>query len=653
MALRKFLFQSSEGYTEEQATADSLNLGALTMGGAIAMGTNKITGLGAATTANDALAYGQSGALLAGLALSGGNLDLSGLQKVVNSTAPTAATDLVTKAYVDTLVVTGGQIKEAIFDTNQLSSAQGIAAAGSLYFLAQPVVGDTVVFKNTTLTRTYTFVANIGAEAVETDVSIESSALTALQRLVVRIMADTGNTQWNIYDLNNSERITPSAPSGHVTAVVDRTSGAGVSSSRIYGTFTTANDAKVVEFASGAGPTTDLDYTRTAAVTMATVDPGAGRFGFRRQASALVDGEIHFELHLNNMWAWNSDTQTWNVFASAGSGPDATSGPGGGTKGKITVDEDFALFVVAGVLKMALLSTGGLQFNAGSPKTLGIKNNTTGGLTTDASGEKILLDGASLATGASGAKVNFDTTRGLNADGSGLYLALATNPGLEFNGTTGLQTKIFSTGGLQRDTNGLSIKNDPAGGLASTVAGEKANLEAVNPTLKVAGSNELGVKYDTTKGLNTSAAGLIVKVDGATISFDGGGNLQTTNVAEAKRIENTINVDTAVVVGAPVYITATGDRVAPGDTDTDTKARIVGIARTAQASVGSSSEIVEVGRCDGVLAGATPGVPYYLATGGGMAPTTPGAGKRVIQVGVALNATDLMVRIVDYGKKAA
>ena len=31
----------------------------------------------------------------------------------------------------------------------------------------------------------------------------------------------------------------------------------------------------------------------------------------------------------------------------------------------------------------------------------------------------------------------------------------------------------------------------------------------------------------------------------------------------------------------------------------------------------------------------------------------PGSGKRVIQVGIAMNSTDLFVRIVDYGKKAA
>jgi len=55
----------------------------------------------------------------------------------------------------------------------------------------------------------------------------------------------------------------------------------------------------------------------------------------------------------------------------------------------------------------------------------------------------------------------------------------------------------------------------------------------------------------------------------------------------------------------------------------------------------------------GVLSSASPGTPYYLATGGGLSTSLPGAAKRVIQMGIAKNATDLFVRVVDYGKKAA
>lgn len=95
MALRKPLFMSAEGYSEEMASADSIELGALTMSGNIVMATNKITGLGAATASGDALSYGQSGALLNGLDVNS--------QKITNLLTPTAATDAATKGYVDGL----------------------------------------------------------------------------------------------------------------------------------------------------------------------------------------------------------------------------------------------------------------------------------------------------------------------------------------------------------------------------------------------------------------------------------------------------------------------------------------------------------------------------------------------------------------------
>jgi hypothetical protein len=46
-------------------------------------------------------------------------------------------------------------------------------------------------------------------------------------------------------------------------------------------------------------------------------------------------------------------------------------------------------------------------------------------------------------------------------------------------------------------------------------------------------------------------------------------------------------------------------------------------------------------------------VPYYLKDGGGLTTSLPGANKRVVQCGIAWKNTDLFVRVVDYGKKAA
>jgi hypothetical protein len=121
--------------------------------------------------------------------------------------------------------------------------------------------------------------------------------------------------------------------------------------------------------------------------------------------------------------------------------------------------------------------------------------------------------------------------------------------------------------------------------------------------------------------------------------------------SEAPKIENTLTVDEAILAGDPVYYTTTNNRVGKGDT-TDAKSKIIAIARTAQATAGSTLEGVSAGPCVGILTGALVGTAYYLKTTGGLSTALPGSNKRVIQCGVAINATDLFVRIVDFGKKA-
>ena len=65
-------------------------------------------------------------------------------------------------------------------------------------------------------------------------------------------------------------------------------------------------------------------------------------------------------------------------------------------------------------------------------------------------------------------------------------------------------------------------------------------------------------------------------------------------------------------------------------------------------------EIAVVGEAPPSESGATAGAPQYLQDTGGIgAFAAITAGKRVIRVGYAKNATDLFVQIMDLGKKAA
>lgn len=599
MALRKPVFlrlDDGAPYNEEMAATDSMELGGLTMSGNIAMGSNKVTGLAAANASGQALVYGQSAASLAGLTM-GGDIAMAGY-KVTGLGTPTTGGDAATKTYVDQLVISGGHLREALLDQAQLSDSQGILAAEVLYFTAQPVVGDTVIFKDGTLTRTYTFVANQGAEAGATDVSIETSAVTAMQRLVTRAMADAGNTQWDLaWRATGVERINLNG----AIIVYDRATAAGASASRIYGVWATQANAQVVQYASGATPTVALDYTSVAATNLPAADPAAGRFGLRKQTTALQDGDLHYLLDNDSIYGWNADTAHWQAMGGSASVPDATSATGGGTKGKVTVDSDYGLIINSGILTINLDTNPGLAFNGAGPKKLAAKPDTAAGIKVGAGGIGVdITSNAGLQfNGVSGKlEVLANAAQGINVGASGVGITLASNGGLEFN-------------------SGLKVLPNGA------------------------------------KGIALSSSGVEAKVDNSTIGFDGSGNLKALAVAASNAVENSLPVNEAISIGDPVYISSTNDRVAKSDAGVSAKARVMGVARTAQGTPGSNATIVSMGPAANVLSSATAGTPYYLQDGGGEGTALPGAGKRIVQTGYAKNATDLFVFIIDYGKRAA
>lgn len=503
---RQPLFMSAEGFSEMMAIDDQLTLGQLTMnGGNIVMAGNKVTGLG----------------------------------------IPSAPGDATTKTYVDSLVVTGGPVKEPLFDAVQMSNSQGILAGEVLYFAGQPseTTPDTVILKNTSLTRTYSFVANQGAESAGTDVSKETTAATAMQRLVTRINADTGNTQWAAKyvtghgDINNP-----------CVLIYEKATAAGVGDSRIYGTWGTQANFKVVEFATGTTTIATLPYTTKTTATASTSDPAYCRFGLRRQIVALEDGELHLDLGTDDLYSWNADSSTWYQMSGPGSIPLATSAAGGGVIGRVGFDSNKGLSVTSGIAGIALTANAGLQF-ASPAGTLEIEIEANKGLTTSVNG-------------------------------------LATVP-------------------------------------------------------------------DGNRGVATDVNGIYVKVDGSSITFTGGGALQASGASEAVKVENDINVSEAIAKADPVYISG-NSTVGKADASVDAKSRVIGVARTAQVSVGSPVPLVSIGPCPALWAGTgVANTPYYLQVGGGIATGLPIAGNRVIQVGKGLNINDLWVDIIDYGKKAA
>lgn len=234
---------------------------------------------------------------------------------------------------------------------------------------------------------------------------------------------------------------------------------------------------------------------------------------------------------------------------------------------------------------------------ANAPITVGTTNIS---FVQFSSASALTFDQGLLKTGSS-VTVELDTAAGAQTAG-----AAGGSSGLEFDVNTAagkLRAAVHGTGGLSRQANGLGILIDP-----------HANTVGNNPSD------------------STSAAGLL--------------NLRSP------KVDDNYIANEAIAVADPVNWSTTNDRVEKSLASSDAKAKVMGIARTLATAAAETIEVVSHGLAPGVLAGATAGTAYYLQAAGGIGTALPASGNRSIQVGIAKNATDLWVRIIDYGKKA-
>ena len=195
------------------------------------------------------------------------------------------------------------------------------------------------------------------------------------------------------------------------------------------------------------------------------------------------------------------------------------------------------------------------------------------------------------------------------------------------------------TAAMDMHNNKISNVGDPS---AAGDAISKSWLEGYAVS-KLTTNFDIGV---SSVGPTVSAANLDTLTDGS----DAGSLHTHTSSSEAVNLKNVVVVSEAVAAADPVYMSATNDQVAKAQADTIAKSDVIGICRTAQATPGNNTNMVTAGICAGVLSGATAGSFYYLQDSGGIGTGYPTVGNRLIQVGVAFNATDLFVRILDFGQ---
>lgn len=231
---------------------------------------------------------------------------------------------------------------------------------------------------------------------------------------------------------------------------------------------------------------------------------------------------------------------------------------------------------------------------------------------------------------------------GITFDGGNVHTIVAldgTAPGLQFTGVS--------------PSGRLKVLPDPNAGLVVAAAGVGVKPDTVtsgNPTVAVGANGLRVIGLPSLFNINSSAVSAAVTASNVNTLVAGG-----TSNADALHTHGLLR--TALVTadalssGDPVYISTTNNQVGKGRADTDAKSYLIGLNTNASVSATATAQIICQGVNPGVLVGATAGTRYYVDTAGGIVATTPPATGNIVQVGFALNATDLWVMIQRFGKR--
>lgn len=273
-----------------------------------------------------------------------------------------------------------------------------------------------------------------------------------------------------------------------------------------------------------------------------------------------------------------------------------------------------------------------------------------------------LTDGNGIADftydGSAAASVAVDVTG--TTDGSALDLA----SGDEFlfaDASDSSATKKTTLAKIQAGVAALNSDLIDGNGIADFTydgsAGASITVEAVSADRITVGAS----------GIDVAGLPLQFKINGAAVSsnvtqtnvdilVDGVAGPSAFNDASTLHAHNCIwdtwNADTNGVT-ANYAVRMTGASVIEnGESDSVAGARVIGVSLDT-ATVGNPARVVSHGVA-AVLSGATAGDPYYIDATGALTTSIPtGASRRVIRMGYALSATQLMVDITDLGRRAA
>lgn len=629
---RKPLFmQSPEGFHEEVATTDYMTIAKLTIptsgsgGVGIVMSGNKVTGAGPATTVGDVLVWGQNGAQLGSTEFTS-NVDL-GNNRINNLGAPIASDDAANKSYVDALALGLDPHSSCIVKvvSGLGTSANKAGATGGLVSL--PMAGETFDLQlhdpyGTTVTVTFTTEASLNAVATTINAAVQASYGAGYTVAFVNGANIDLRDKWT----GSKARVT-------VSNVTEGTPGNLVGKTGI--SVGTTTGVGFIAAGSGVGKTLEAP---TDSITFNTID------GYTFSATG-VDQRVLVASENGDESTPAIDNGIYTV---------TTLGDGAGSKFKLTratdCDQTSPTEFHQGIYVFVTYGTVFIDTGWDCVTVDPIAVDTTPTAWSQLASAPTYTYDQGLVKIVSSIQVDLDTIA--SEQGTG---AAGGSSGLEFDVNTAsgkVRAKVDPTKGIRRFANGLGIKLDGStaaldvggAGTGLSVAG-LPNLFTVGGT---ATSQTPGTGQVTATNLNTLTAGSSSNADSL--------HTHTSLASISAPILQSVMDATggSVAVKDPVYITSTNNLVAKSQASVDASARVIGVAQANPS--GSNFMVVYAGKAASVtsgLLGAGAGVPVYLASTGGLSTVLPGAGNRVIQVGICLNADDLFVRVVDYGKKAS
>lgn len=165
-------------------------------------------------------------------------------------------------------------------------------------------------------------------------------------------------------------------------------------------------------------------------------------------------------------------------------------------------------------------------------------------------------------------------------------------------------------------------------------------------------AGQLRAAVNPTGGIQRTASGLAVELNGGTLLSGASG----LSVFSSPREVYDLLAGEALTQFHPVAKSATNNQVvqATAAIANEPEATLCfGVTLDAAAAGGDPVRVQSSGPVAGALSGATAGAIYYLQAAGGVGTTAPTGTNRCIEIGFAINATDLMLRIIDRGREQA